>query len=396
MVKARDGETLALRWAGHDVSDEITAMFGVARASDFVAFRAALDGFHLPGENMLYADATGHVGQVMAVRLPRRAAPPGDIAVPPQRAADWSDSLTAVRLPAVIDPPSGFVASANNRPAPAPVTVGWFFSPDDRIGRLRQLMAGGGKVAREDMMALQRDVTVASAIVLRDALVRRIDGLAPGALADAARRAATLIGAWDGSYGVDSTGAVAFEIVAHHLEQQLWSADERAVAGIVGRANGSLAATLGGLPDARLAAILPAALAAAAAGVERFGRWGEMHRFAFNHVLANAPIIGDRYRFGDMPAAGATTSLNKSAHGRTDERHPTRCGAQSRHVTDLADPDANWFVLLGGQDGWFNSSTFLDQTTLWRDGNYVQVPLRPESVATAFHHVTVLLPAGAR
>lgn len=392
-IKSRDGEVLALRWAGHDVSDEITAMLGVARATDFTAFRQALDGFHLPGQNMLYADAAGHVGQVMAVRLPRRSGPPGDIAVPPQRAADWSDGLTAARLPFVLDPADGFVASANNRPAPAPVTVGWFFSPDDRIGRLRALLAGDGKVSRDDLMALQRDVTVASAIALCDVLARRIGALPPDALTPQARQAAALIGEWNGSYDIESAGAVAFEIAAHHLEQALWPEETRAVAALVDRANDALADTLATLPDARLAAFLPTALAAAAAGVDTFGRWGEMHRLAFNHTLANAPVVGSRYRFGDMPASGTTTSINKSAHGRTDMRHPTRYGAQSRHVSDLADPDANWFVLLGGQDGWFNSSTFLDQTVLWREGGYVQVPLRPESVAARFGHVTVLQPA---
>ncbi|MGE0255856.1 MAG: penicillin acylase family protein [Alphaproteobacteria bacterium] len=393
-VKARDGETLALRWAGHDVSDEITAMFGVARATDFAGFRAALAGFHLPGQNMLYADVAGHVGQVMAVRLPRRTEAPGDIAVPPQRAGDWAAGLTAAELPAVLDPPGGFVASANNRPAPAPVTVGWFFSPDDRIRRLQELLSGDGTVARDDLMALQRDVTVASAIALRDTLGRHVAALPDGVLGDAADKAAALIAGWDGRYDAASAGAVAFEAAAHHLEQQLWSAEERAVAGIVDRVNQALAETLDKAPAARLREVLPLALAAATAAVEKHGSWGEMHRLAFAHTLANAPVIGDRYRFGDMPASGTTTSVNKSAHGRTEDRHPTRYGAQSRHVSDLADPDANWFVLLGGQDGWFNSSTFLDQTTLWRDGGYVQVPLRPDSVAGAFRHVTILRPAG--
>ena len=41
----------------------------------------------------------------------------------------------------------------------------------------------------------------------------------------------------------------------------------------------------------------------------------------------------------------------------------------------MTDPDENYFVLLGGQDGWFNSTTILDQWELWRRGDYVRVPL---------------------
>ena len=67
-------------------------------------------------------------------------------------------------------------------------------------------------------------------------------------------------------------------------------------------------------------------------------------------------------------------------------------GASLRAIFDLSDPDANYFALLGGQDGWFNSSTFLDQFELWQRGDYVRLPLRPETVRTEFPHRTELTP----
>jgi len=83
----------------------------------------------------------------------------------------------------------------------------------------------------------------------------------------------------------------------------------------------------------------------------------------------------------------------KTAHNSTDERHFTRYGQQARFVTDLADPDANYFVLLGGQDGWLSSSTALDQLSLWQTGEYIQVPLRPEAVRSLFRRRLELVPA---
>ena len=41
----------------------------------------------------------------------------------------------------------------------------------------------------------------------------------------------------------------------------------------------------------------------------------------------------------------------KSAHGLVRGRHPASYGSQARFIADLSDPDASWFVLLGGQDG---------------------------------------------
>ena len=88
-----------------------------------------------------------------------------------------------------------------------------------------------------------------------------------------------------------------------------------------------------------------------------------------------------------------TIRCGKTAHNTTDLRHPARFGSNARHISDLSDPDANWFTLLGGQDGWLNSSTFKDQVPLWLKGRYVKVPFRMETVRRDFKHKTKLAPA---
>ena len=80
----------------------------------------------------------------------------------------------------------------------------------------------------------------------------------------------------------------------------------------------------------------------------------------------------------------------KTAHNTTAERHGVTYGSNARHISDMSDPDANWFVLLGGQDGWFNSSTMMDQWALWRSGDYVRVPLTPSEVRATFPHALAL------
>jgi penicillin amidase len=121
-----------------------------------------------------------------------------------------------------------------------------------------------------------------------------------------------------------------------------------------------------------------------------------MHRLRLAHPLQFVPVLGRRFVFADHPIGGSTDSLMKTAHATTQERHSTRYGANARHISDLADPDANYFVLLGGQDGWLNSANFLDQLPLWLEGRYIQVPLRLESVRGRFAKRIVLTPAGGR
>lgn len=91
------------------------------------------------------------------------------------------------------------------------------------------------------------------------------------------------------------------------------------------------------------------------------------------------------------PAAGDNDTLNKTGHGPVHGRRVTY-GACARHVSDLADPDANWFVLLGGQDGWLGSANAADQVPLWEAGEAKQVPLRP-AAAHAWPHRTRLEPS---
>jgi 3-mercaptopyruvate sulfurtransferase SseA len=70
----------------------------------------------------------------------------------------------------------------------------------------------------------------------------------------------------------------------------------------------------------------------------------------------------------------------------------TMFGAQARHLSDMGDIDENHFVLLGGQDGWINSTTFADQVGPFLGGDLIHVPLRPSSISAAFQLRTQLLP----
>lgn len=392
---ARPDETIALRWMGHQPSDEITAMLRMSQARDFDGFRFALDGFHVPGQNMVYADADGHIGQVMAVKLPVRSpVPPPDLLVSAEMAGGsdpWARTVTAGELPVAFDPPAGFVASANNKPAEADVAVGWHFSNDDRIARLRDLLSGDAMVTIEDLRDLQQDVYMESAVVLRDLLLGKL-GAVSQKLTPAQTDLVAAIRDWDGHYTADSLGAAAFEITMFAFAEKFLSEDARTRISVGGRFDEQLAEMIGTTPAGDVAPILAAALGDAAAKHKALPSWGDMHRLGLRHPLNFIPIVGAKYRFNDVPIGGSSTTVMKTAHAATDERHFTRFGSQSRHISDMSDPDANWFTLLGGQDGWINSANFIDQFDLWLRGDYVRLPLQLETVRREFTRKTELTP----
>jgi penicillin G amidase len=382
----RDGERLALRWIGHRPSDEMTAMLAVNRARDWDEFRQALADFALSSQNFTYADRRGNIGQLTAAQVPRRPATrPADMVRPLADAAAWDRLVTTPELPSSYNPAHGFVASANTRPSESDILIGYFFSADDRILRLQEQLAAKTGWTVDDLRRLQLDTYRRSAIVLRDALMARLVKAAPRPGKPDEQRVLDLIAAWDGHYDTDSRGALAFEALLAELAPLLY---DEATRGILDSGNlyVFLAEDLARIEPTRLRAALDVALPKAAAVLAQYGSWGEIHRLPISHMLGMLPVIGGRYRFGDLPAAGGSETINKTAHGLATERHMTRYGTQARHISDLADPDANWFVLLGGQDGWLNSRTFRDQVDLFVAGRLIQVPLTLDRVRTTFAH----------
>ncbi len=395
-VVTRDGEVWALRWIGHRPSDELTAMLHVNRAAGWHDFTDALAGFAVSPQNFLYADVHGNIGQVTATHLPRRPKRlPDDIVVPLESGAAWDDILTSRDLPQAFNPETGFLVSANNRGSDdAPVPIGYFFSSNDRVTRMQAMLSGTGPVTPEDLAALQRDTYQASSVALRDALLARWDGIAATqpALARPVADALTLLRGWDGRYEPDSAGALAFEAMMVGFVDVVYDEDEWRSLSVVGRPYTLLIDDLPGIPDSVLRDAMAVGLAGAVEVMAEFGTWGSMHRLSVNHVLGLIPVIGGRYTFADLPTGGSRETLWKTGHTLTAERHLVRFGANARHISDLSDLDANWFVLMGGQDGWFNSATFRDQIDLWQQGDYVRVPMRLESIRARFGRRTVLTP----
>jgi penicillin amidase len=389
---------LSLRWTGHQPSDEVTAMLEVARARTFEEFRSAFASFAVPGQNMLYADAKGNIGQVMAVHIPDRRGVPEDLIVDASTSERmWERLRDATTLPATVNPDKGYIASANNKPPDGDVAVGFFFSPDDRIRRMATLIEAAGPVDVEQVKAMQRDVHVGSSGALNEVLVGKLrqTGIADDATGEA-RRVFELMAGWDGQYRVDAQDPVAFELFRFHFTRQFYQAafgetDWAAFAG-VGRIKALLIEDIEGADPKTLAPSLRRSLDLAAEKIGEFATWGDMHRLALRHPLALLPVVGRRFEFADYPIGGSSDSLMKTAHPTTDRRHRAGYGSNARHISDLSDMDRNWFVLLGGQDGWLNSSTFLDQVPLWLEGRYVEMPLRLETVRARFRHVTGLGP----
>jgi penicillin amidase len=371
---------VAMRWRGHDPSDEATTFYKLARATNWDDFRSAFATYAVGGQNFLYADREGAIGQVLAldfVPAAGRAALMGAVDPADPRFA-WGDAVSSLDLPSVFNPEEGFLVSANNVPIltdPVLVPQG---NANDRIVRMTERLEGEVTVTLRSLEDLQRDVysraSHDAARLLSAAIGDRALGAPEAELAAALRD-------WDGHYRAASPGAVAYQRLIRHLIDLAYQ-DRYAV---------SLRRTLRNAPyvhdfiaqDLRDgfidAPMVRRALAQASIGYEKTQVWGDIHRLRLAHPIGNVPLLGSPYVFAEHPVGGSTTTIAKTAHTISEDPHTVTFGANARIVADMGTLDENYVALLGGQDGWLGSDRLLDQVDLWLEGRLTQLPMRVET-----------------
>jgi len=121
-VILNDEGAFAIRYAGMDQLDMLTQYYRINKAQNFEEWQAAMSGQGVPATNFIYADAKGNIGMYYNAMFPDRpkrddgafdwrGVLPGN-----SSAAVWQKTLPFTRVPALVNPASGYVMNANNTP----------------------------------------------------------------------------------------------------------------------------------------------------------------------------------------------------------------------------------------------------------------------------------------
>ncbi|QWP75375.1 penicillin acylase family protein [Lysobacter sp. K5869] len=213
----------ALRWTALDADDtSYEAFYRLGYAGDWNEFDAAAGYLVAPALNLLYADRGGHVGHLAAGRIPLRAAGDGGAPVPGWTDEyAWTGSLPHAQMPRVYDPPSGFVASANNDPTPPGYAhlISHDWAPPTRVERIAQLIdaavAAKQPVDLALMQRMQADQHSESARRLLKVLLRHEPNN------PYQHRVYEDLRKWDGRMDRDSRAATVFNAWLRHLKRRL-------------------------------------------------------------------------------------------------------------------------------------------------------------------------------
>jgi penicillin amidase len=156
---------LALRWTALDAdAASIDAGLAISAAGSVEEFVNAAEKYKAPMQNMVVADVDGNIGFIAAGRVPLRRADNdlrGQVPAPGWEARyDWDGFLVADKTPREINPPRGWIATANHRITGAGyrhfITSEW--AVPYRQQRIEALLQARPKHDKESLRQIQMDV----------------------------------------------------------------------------------------------------------------------------------------------------------------------------------------------------------------------------------------------
>lgn len=388
----------------------------VHEARSFESFRREFEQWPLLNQNVAYADESGTIGWQLVGEAPVRRTGWGTL---PSRGSDpdagWEkEHIPFDSMPHVENPASGFVATANNKPARDGDTpyLGVDWLDGYRVGRINEALAARDDWDVADTLALHMDRTSRAWQEVRGAL----QALKP-AHPDA-RWAIETLSRWDGVLANDSVAASVYE----HFIAEIWGRIARAKAPRSSQwALGQGFATL--LPlttfalgrtshvidlvnrrpegwfaqgweremEASLVDAVEKLTTAHGSDRARWG-WGQIRRLTLKHPVGAIPALAPVFNRGPFDYGGDGSTIAQA--GLTPLR-PTGnplAIASLRVAIEVGDWDNARFSLPGGQSGNPISPHYDDLLPLWLQGEGIPIPWSNTAVAAATRQTLLLEP----
>ena len=385
----RLGAPVALRWTGLEPGDTTAeAFFRINTAGGWKEFLAGASLLRVPAQNIVYADAGGHIGYTASGAIPMRPRSDGLLPVSGAGEDEWNGFLPFERLPRVLDPPRGFLVTANNRVVSEgyrhSFTADW---PEPyRAKRITELVLSRGKLGVEEVRAIQQDRVSSQARELLPLLLdTRVTD--PGS-----RDALARLRSWDGDFAPDSAPASIY--AAWYAALSKMPEDElrgtppgnvrsRFVINAL-RTNSAWCDDIRTRERESCAGFKTASLRDAVATLRRkLGpdpaqwRWGRLHRARFPHGVFEAVPVLRRFFSLETGQGGDASTVNVGAY-RRDGSFLMTDGPSYRQIVDFSSLDQSLYVHTTGQSGNVFDARFRDLLPLWRDGGYLEIGGEPQ------------------
>ena len=157
----REGEWHALRWLPARPGAANLDLLGMETATDIEGALDVLNGSGIPPQSAVVGDADGRIAWTIAGRIPARGGSAAELPLAQEVVDSWAGWLDDADFPRIVDPPEGYLASANARllTGEALALVGdGGAALGARQRRLRERVATVDGLDAEGALAIQRDL----------------------------------------------------------------------------------------------------------------------------------------------------------------------------------------------------------------------------------------------
>jgi penicillin G amidase len=399
-----DGKRYALRWTALDpAKNNSESSQALSRARNWKEFNEALESFTAPTQNIVYADVDGHIGYHAAGVVPIRKS--GDGSVPYDGSTDageWTSYIPVSKLPALYDPPSGIIVTANQRIVgtdyPYFLTHSW--AQPYRARRIFDLLNEKPKLSSDDFRRILGDVYSIAGVTFTSEAVKLLrPKLTP---ADEKLRATLdAFEKWDGRVNAESsvaliasqmrlafrskilTAALGPELVRNYQWSNFDTTLDRVLkdqpAAWLPKEYSSYADLLRASYDEAVSNITKSLGAD-----ETKWMWGEAAKARFPHPLGGAPLIGAQFTVPPFPQNGTGGFIGATVN--------VGANVSMRLIADPSDWDKTQQGIALGQSGLPKSPHWSDQLADWRAVTPREFPFTPAAVAKATKQTLVLEP----
>ncbi|TAF83272.1 MAG: penicillin acylase family protein, partial [Sphingobacteriales bacterium] len=151
----------ALKWAGHEPSNELLTFMKLNKARNYEDYRKAIATYVAPAQNFIFCDNLGNIAITSNGKFPIKWKEQGKYILDGTNAEhDWSvERIPASQNPHIKNPERGFVSSANQFPVDTlyPYYLHWEFATYQRGKRINEKLTTMTKASVDSLRMLQND-----------------------------------------------------------------------------------------------------------------------------------------------------------------------------------------------------------------------------------------------
>lgn len=375
------GETnksFSMQWTALESTQELEAILKIDKSKNWTEFEKALEDFKAPAQNFVFADNEGNIGYKSNGNVPIRKKGDGNLPVPGYSSEyGWDGYISFDKLPKVINPEEGFIATANTETYKTDYHTSNVWAQPYRKARIDEVLKAKNDLTVDDMKNLQMDTkNLYAQEFLKDLLKNTsvsnkdvYNKLNSWDYMDNKDEAAPLI--YDTWMRVirekilkDKMSPEAYKFMPHK-ESYVDKILRDALAG----KKINLIEEKGGLNK-----VLEESLNTAISELKtKYGenvnswKWGANHKLGFRHPLSkSSDLLAYFLNPKEYPISGSKVTVQ--AAKQTDDGLVNH-GASWRFVYDF-DAKVGYHVVGPGQSGHFMSDYYNDQVLDWVEGKY--------------------------